>query len=88
MYNERVKSMNSDKEIQRWRFKKMLKSLENIKGDHTSMITLLIRPSTNVADINKLLTDETYFAYSNVQLSEDKTYTTVDILLKTVFLSK
>lgn len=47
-----------DPEIAKWKFKKMLEGIEKTSGEHTSLITLIIRPGTAIADINKLLTTE------------------------------
>lgn len=41
-----------------WKLKRLIERLESFKGDHTSMITLLIRPDTKVSDSVALVNHE------------------------------
>jgi len=49
---------HADSSIDRWRFGRLLKSLEEARGNGTSMITLIIPPTDQISRINKLLSDE------------------------------
>ncbi|PON68686.1 Peptide chain release factor eRF1/aRF [Trema orientale] len=49
---------DTDKYIEIWRMKKLVKTLEAAKGNGTSMISLIISPSDQVSQLTKLLGDE------------------------------
>jgi len=44
--------------IELWRQRKVLKELESVRGYHTSLITLLIPPGTQLAKLSTLVTQE------------------------------
>jgi len=48
----------NDKNIEQWKVKKLIKSLEAARGNGTSMISLIIPPKDQVARIQKMLGDE------------------------------
>ncbi|KAF4401229.1 hypothetical protein G4B88_014070, partial [Cannabis sativa] len=48
----------TDKYIEIWRMKKLVKSLEAAKGNGTSMISLIISPSDQISQLTKLLAEE------------------------------
>lgn len=56
----------TDAAIAKWRFSRMLKTLEESRGTATSMITLIMRPGTAIADTVKMLTNE-YGASENIK---------------------
>mmetsp|Transcript_13002 Transcript_13002/g.15781 ORF Transcript_13002/g.15781 Transcript_13002/m.15781 type:complete len:449 (-) Transcript_13002:232-1578(-) len=47
-----------DKNIQLWKVKKLIKSLEAARGNGTSMISLIIPPKDQISRVNKMLGDE------------------------------
>ncbi len=50
---------NTDDEfLNQWRLKQTIKKLDNLKGNGTSMITLIITPKDQLSKINKLLIEE------------------------------
>jgi peptide chain release factor subunit 1 len=48
----------NDKNIEQWKIKKLIKSLEAARGNGTSMISLIIPPKDQVSRIQKMLGDE------------------------------
>eukprot|EP01102_Stenamoeba_stenopodia_P020909 TRINITY_DN82_c0_g1_i1.p1 TRINITY_DN82_c0_g1~~TRINITY_DN82_c0_g1_i1.p1 ORF type:complete len:433 (-),score=123.53 TRINITY_DN82_c0_g1_i1:381-1679(-) len=48
----------SDKSIEQWKIKKLIKSLEAARGNGTSMISLIIPPKDQISRITKMLGDE------------------------------
>ncbi|ODV93057.1 hypothetical protein PACTADRAFT_52183 [Pachysolen tannophilus NRRL Y-2460] len=56
----------AEKNIEIWKVKKLIKSLESAKGNGTSMISLIIPPKGQIAITQKLLTDE-YGTASNIK---------------------
>lgn len=59
-------SQQPNNQLNKWRLKQTLKDLEKLQGSSTSMITLLIRPNTQVFDIQQMLTDE-YSTATNIK---------------------
>ncbi|KAI5190157.1 peptide chain release factor subunit 1 [Nematocida sp. AWRm77] len=55
-----------DFEVERWRMKKVLKHLQNARGNGTSMISLILPPKDQISRASKLLTDE-YGTASNIK---------------------
>lgn len=55
-----------DVEVERWRMKKVLKSLENARGNGTSMISLILPPKDQISRASKLLGEE-YGTASNIK---------------------
>jgi len=56
----------SDKNVEIWKVKKLIKSLEKARGNGTSMISLIIPPGDQVARVSKMLADE-YGTASNIK---------------------
>jgi peptide chain release factor subunit 1 len=56
----------NDKNIQQWKIKGLIKSLEAARGNGTSMISLIIRPGDQIAQIGKMLAEE-YGTASNIK---------------------
>jgi len=56
----------NDKNIEQWKVKKLIKSLEAARGNGTSMISLIIPPKDQISRINKMLGDE-YGTASNIK---------------------
>lgn len=55
-----------DLEVERWRMKKLLKYLQNARGNGTSMISLILPPKDQLSRAAKLLIDE-YGTASNIK---------------------
>lgn len=53
-------------EVERWRMKKLLKSLQNARGNGTSMISLILPPKDQISRASKLLLEE-YGTASNIK---------------------
>jgi len=49
---------SNDKNIEQWKIKKLIKSLEAARGNGTSMISLIIPPKDQISRISKMLGDE------------------------------
>lgn len=56
----------SDKNVEMWKIKKLIKSLEAARGNGTSMISLIIPPRDQIPRIAKMLADE-YGTASNIK---------------------
>ena len=54
------------KQVEMWKVKKLIKSLQAARGNGTSMISLIIPPKDQVSRVNKMLTDE-YGTASNIK---------------------
>lgn len=48
----------ADKNIELWKVKKLIKSLDSARGNGTSMISLIIPPRDQISRVNKMLADE------------------------------
>jgi len=48
----------NDKNIEQWKIKKLIKSLEAARGNGTSMISLIIPPKDQISRVQKMLGDE------------------------------
>ncbi|QEU59852.1 Sup45 [Kluyveromyces lactis] len=57
---------DAEKNIEIWKVKKLIKSLEKARGNGTSMISLVIPPKGQISMIQKMLTDE-YGTASNIK---------------------
>lgn len=55
-----------DKNVEIWKVKKLIKSLEAARGNGTSMISLIIPPGDQIARVSKMLADE-YGTASNIK---------------------
>jgi len=51
-------SDGADKNIEQWKIKKLIKSLEAARGNGTSMISLIIPPKDQISRVSKMLGDE------------------------------
>ncbi|KAI8836845.1 peptide chain release factor eRF1/aRF1 [Chytridium lagenaria] len=56
----------TDKNVEIWKVKKLIKSLEEARGNGTSMISLIIRPKDQISQVAKMLADE-YGTASNIK---------------------
>lgn len=57
---------SADKNVEIWKIKKLIKSLEAARGNGTSMISLIIPPRDQISRITKMLADE-YGTASNIK---------------------
>lgn len=57
---------DAEKNIEIWKVKKLIKSLEAARGNGTSMISLVIPPKGQIALQQKMLTEE-YGTASNIK---------------------
>jgi len=57
---------SSDKNVEIWKVKKLIKSLQAARGNGTSMISLIIPPGDQVSRVTKMLADE-YGTASNIK---------------------
>ncbi|KAI8793713.1 eukaryotic peptide chain release factor subunit 1 [Biomphalaria glabrata] len=53
-----VGESSADRNVEIWKIKKLIKSLEAARGNGTSMISLIIPPRDQIARVNKMLADE------------------------------
>ena len=56
----------ADKNVEIWKVKKLIKSLEAARGNGTSMISLIIPPGDQISRVSKMLADE-YGTASNIK---------------------
>lgn len=56
----------ADRNVEMWKIKRLIKSLELARGNGTSMISLIIPPKDQVARINRMLAEE-YGTASNIK---------------------
>lgn len=61
-----IMETEAEKNIEIWKVKKLIKSLEQARGNGTSMISLVIPPKGQIALYQKMLTDE-YGTASNIK---------------------
>jgi len=57
---------SSDKNVEMWKVKKLIRSLQAARGNGTSMISLIIPPGDQVSRVTKMLADE-YGTASNIK---------------------
>jgi len=57
---------SADRNVEMWKIKKLIKSLEMARGNGTSMISLIIPPRDQIARVSKMLADE-YGTASNIK---------------------
>ncbi|XP_074593468.1 eukaryotic release factor 1 [Brevipalpus obovatus] len=57
---------SADRNVEIWKIKKLIKSLEAARGNGTSMISLIIPPKDQISRISKMLADE-YGTASNIK---------------------
>ncbi|KAI9168332.1 translation termination factor eRF1 [Blastocladiella emersonii ATCC 22665] len=58
--------METDANVEIWKIKKVIKSLDAARGNGTSMISLILPPKEQLPRVNKMLADE-YGAASNIK---------------------
>ncbi|KJE91590.1 translation releasing factor eRF-1 [Capsaspora owczarzaki ATCC 30864] len=56
----------ADKNVEMWKIKRLIKSLETARGNGTSMISLIIPPKDQISRVAKMLADE-YGTASNIK---------------------
>lgn len=49
---------SADRNVEIWKIKKLIKSLEMARGNGTSMISLIIPPKDQISRVSKMLADE------------------------------
>ncbi|KAJ1927314.1 translation termination factor eRF1, partial [Tieghemiomyces parasiticus] len=59
-------SAETDKNVEMWKIKKLIKSLQMARGNGTSMISLVIPPKDQISRVAKMLADE-YGTASNIK---------------------
>lgn len=57
---------SQDRQVEMWKVKKLIKSLQAARGNGTSMISLITPPKDQISRINKMLADE-YGTASNIK---------------------
>jgi len=67
MSNNKLNQMDeTDKQIEMFKVKKLIKNLQEARGNGTSMISLIIPPGDQISRVNKMLSDE-YGTASNIK---------------------
>lgn len=64
--SETIGDQETDRNVEQFLIKKLIKSLDDARGNGTSMISLIIRPKDDIPRISKMLTDE-YGKASNIK---------------------
>jgi len=64
--NKNGEEDDGDRAVQVWKIKKVIKALEQARGNGTSMISLIIPPRDQTSRVNKMLSDE-YGTASNIK---------------------
>eukprot|EP00428_Durinskia_dybowskii_P063794 CAMPEP_0170374160 /NCGR_PEP_ID=MMETSP0117_2-20130122/10453_1 /TAXON_ID=400756 /ORGANISM="Durinskia baltica, Strain CSIRO CS-38" /LENGTH=452 /DNA_ID=CAMNT_0010629097 /DNA_START=122 /DNA_END=1480 /DNA_ORIENTATION=+ len=64
--SKEVDANGQDRQVEMWKVKKLIKSLQAARGNGTSMISLITPPKDQVSRINKMLADE-YGTASNIK---------------------
>ena len=62
---------NTDKQVEMWKVKKLIKSLTAARGNGTSMISLVIPPKDQASRVSKMLAEE-YGTASNIKSRVNK----------------
>lgn len=68
---DKEKDAGTDKQVEMWKVKKLIKSLTAARGNGTSMISLVIPPKDQVSRISKMLSEE-YGTASNIKSRVNK----------------
>lgn len=63
---DKAQDDEGDRAVQVWKIKKLIKALEQARGNGTSMISLIIPPRDQTSRVNKMLSDE-YGTASNIK---------------------
>jgi len=64
--SDESQSSENDKNVEIWKVKKLIKSLQAARGNGTSMISLIIPPGDQISRVSKMLADE-YGTASNIK---------------------
>merc|ERR1719183_630661 len=64
--DEKGGAADEDKNIEIWKIKKLIKSLEAARGNGTSMISLILPPKSQISQASKMLAEE-YGTASNIK---------------------
>merc|ERR1712129_128047 len=64
--SDEPQSSENDKNVEIWKVKKLIKSLQAARGNGTSMISLIIPPGDQISRVSKMLADE-YGTASNIK---------------------
>ena len=64
--SDEQQSSENDKNVEIWKVKKLIKSLQAARGNGTSMISLIIPPGDQISRVSKMLADE-YGTASNIK---------------------
>lgn len=56
--NKEIAAQDAEKNVEVWKVKKLIKSLEQARGNGTSMISLIIPPKDQVSRVSKMLAEE------------------------------
>lgn len=63
---DKAQEDDGDRAVQVWKIKKLIKALEQARGNGTSMISLIIPPRDQTSRVNRMLSDE-YGTASNIK---------------------
>ncbi|PXF43206.1 Eukaryotic peptide chain release factor subunit 1-2 [Gracilariopsis chorda] len=63
---DKAQDDDGDRAVQVWKIKKLIKALEQARGNGTSMISLIIPPRDQTSRVNRMLSDE-YGTASNIK---------------------
>jgi peptide chain release factor subunit 1 len=58
MSNQMDQATEAEKNLEIWKIKKLIKSLESARGNGTSMISLIIPPKSQISQVSKMLAEE------------------------------
>jgi peptide chain release factor subunit 1 len=64
-FNLKLKE-EANNSVEVWKIKKLIKNLEDVRGNGTSMISLILPPNEQISKIQKMLGDE-YGTASNIK---------------------
>jgi len=66
MSDEQKEAQEAERAVHQWKIKKLIQTLEQARGNGTSMISLIIPPKDQISRVSKMLTDE-YGTASNIK---------------------
>jgi len=67
----KMEAEQMDKEVEKWKVKKLIRNLQSARGNGTSMITLMLTPNDQIALMTKKLNEE-YGTASNIKSHVNK----------------
>lgn len=67
----KMEAEQMEKEVEKWKVKKLIKSLQTARGNGTSMITLMLTPKDQIALMTKKLNEE-YGTATNIKSHVNK----------------